>query len=332
MCKKITYEKVKEFIINTGHYLLTEESDYINASTPINIKCKNCDKNFKRKFAQFKLSTNCPYCLKNAKIPFSVVLKFVTNKGYKLLTTEKNYKNSTTPLDLECKDCKNIFHPTFKDLKNSKGNGKCAGHTKKFTIEFVKNYIELTNEYKLLSIEYKSANEKLNILCLKCNNQFEKTFEIFKNRNSGCICQKESNGEKRIKSFLNKFNIEFKRQYKMKDCKNIRVLPFDFYLPNYNIIIEFDGIQHFKKINFFEKKFNMEKLNTNDLIKTNYCYNNGIFMLRIDYTYIKKIDNILKKIIFENYLIRNDTNLILVTDINKYQYLNKDNNICVQFN
>ena len=48
--------------------------------------------------------------------------------------------------------------------------------------------------------------------------------------------------------FLEKNLIEFKREFKFKHCKDILPLPFDFFLPNLNVCIEYDGLQHFKPI------------------------------------------------------------------------------------
>jgi len=56
---------------------------------------------------------------------------------------------------------------------------------------------------------------------------------------------------KRIRNILKDNNIEYISQKKFDNCKYFRPLPFDFYLPNYNICIEFNGIQHHEPISFF---------------------------------------------------------------------------------
>lgn len=73
---------------------------------------------------------------------------------------------------------------------------------------------------------------------------------------------------------------------------------FDFYLPQYNTLIEYDGKQHFEPIEFFggEEKFN--KLQENDKIKNEYCKNNKIPLIRISYKNQKReIETTLDKII-----------------------------------
>jgi very-short-patch-repair endonuclease len=97
---------------------------------------------------------------------------------------------------------------------------------------------------------------------------------------------KMSAGEKRIYNYLKRKNIEFECQKKFDDCKNINHLLFDFYLPNHNTIIEFDGQQHFKMARFSKDKEENQKAfvqtQKNDRIKNNYCHKNNINLLRLD--------------------------------------------------
>lgn len=100
--------------------------------------------------------------------------------------------------------------------------------------------------------------------------------------------------------------IEFTRQKIYDKCKFIRVLPFDFYIPEYNILIEYNGIQHYKPIGLFGGEEHLKYRQNNDNIKKNYCKENNIPLLIIRYDdkdiektikdFIAKID---EKIILE---------------------------------
>lgn len=92
-----------------------------------------------------------------------------------------------------------------------------------------------------------------------------------------------SKGEKQISEILEKLNIKFKREYKFDNCKNINVLSFDFYLPDYNFCIEYDGKQHYEPNDFFGGINSFEKIKHNDKIKNEYCKNNNIHLIRIRY-------------------------------------------------
>jgi hypothetical protein len=94
---------------------------------------------------------------------------------------------------------------------------------------------------------------------------------------------KQSSNEHIIENFMKQNKIKFVKQYKFSDCKNKRCLPFDFYLPDNNLCIEFDGRQHFESISYFGGIKGLIKRKINDDIKTNYCKNNNIKLLRISY-------------------------------------------------
>jgi very-short-patch-repair endonuclease len=73
-------------------------------------------------------------------------------------------------------------------------------------------------------------------------------------------------------------------------------LPFDFYLPKYRIAIEFDGKQHFEPLEFFGGIQSFEKLKLNDKIKSDYCEDNYINLIRIKYDQI----NIIWELLWDN--------------------------------
>jgi very-short-patch-repair endonuclease len=58
---------------------------------------------------------------------------------------------------------------------------------------------------------------------------------------------------------------------------------FDFYLPDYNILIEYDGRQHFESVDLFGGQEGFERRKLNDEIKNKYCIKNGIHLLRISH-------------------------------------------------
>ena len=110
----------------------------------------------------------------------------------------------------------------------------------------------------------------------------------------GCPKCNRSKGELKISKLLDKLKINYIEQYSFNNCKNIYKLKFDFYLPNKNTCIEYDGIQHFKPIEIFggEKKFcNTKK---RDKIKTEYCKSNKIKLLRITVFNLNNIEAFLK--------------------------------------
>ena len=72
-------------------------------------------------------------------------------------------------------------------------------------------------------------------------------------------------------------------------------MPFDFYLPNKNTVIEFDGEQHYREHSFFQKRYGLEQIQKRDRIKNEYCKEYGIKIIRISYKQINEVENILNK-------------------------------------
>ena len=68
---------------------------------------------------------------------------------------------------------------------------------------------------------------------------------------------------------------------------------FDFYVPELNSVIEFDGNQHFKKIEFFNTEKEFENYKKRDFIKNAFCFNKEIHMIRIYYKNFNDIEKIL---------------------------------------
>lgn len=110
---------------------------------------------------------------------------------------------------------------------------------------------------------------------------------------SGCPKCSDSKNEIKISTILENLSIEYKRDKIFEDCfgaSNCMLLKFDFYLPKYEIAIEYDGEYHFKPKQG-EKNFNKQK--ENDTIKNKYCEDKGLKLLRIAYTEAKNLNNII---------------------------------------
>jgi len=207
-----------------------------------------------------------------------------------------NYINGKKKVKLICS-----IHGEFEQSPNlhighKQGCPKCAGKNRT-TEDFIKLANEIhDNKYDYSLSEYKKANLKIKIICSK-HGIFEQTPNHHINGQNCPICNL-SKGENQIKRILEEKCLKYHRQYSFKECKFKKKLQFDFYIPNYNTCIEYDGIQHFKSIEFFggDKTFN--EIKEKDKIKTEYCFNNNIKLLRIPYfmdneQYINEIENIL---------------------------------------
>lgn len=110
---------------------------------------------------------------------------------------------------------------------------------------------------------------------------------------NGCPHCNESKGEKSIKKFLIDNNIIFESEKRFYKCKNKKPLPFDFYLPDYNLLIEYDGAFHYESIEFAGGIKKLKETQMRDKIKTKYAKDNNILLLRIPYTEFDNIERII---------------------------------------
>lgn len=102
-------------------------------------------------------------------------------------------------------------------------------------------------------------------------------------KKTSCGCSKYSNRENYIADILSEYKINYIPQARFSDCRNVYPLPFDFYLYDYNTIVEFDGQQHNEPVDFFGGEERFVKTLHNDAIKNDYCAKNNINLIRLPY-------------------------------------------------
>ena len=224
----------------------------------------------------------------NKRLDFEEVKRYIESFGYKLL--DDKYENAHVKLNIQC-DKGHIYKASFGKFKYTHRRCPiCNNPSLKF--EVVKDYIESFG-HKLLSEEYVNSYTKLKIECEK-GHVYEMTWDNFK-QGSRCGMCTSSKGEKEIEKILNKYDIKFTSEYRFDDCVFYNCLPFDFYLNDYNVCIEYDGQEHHEIVKFWGglDKFIDRKIR--DTVKTIYCQNNNIKLIRIPYWDFNNIEEILKK-------------------------------------
>ncbi|MDR0676127.1 MAG: DUF723 domain-containing protein [Elusimicrobiota bacterium] len=179
---------------------------------------------------------------------------------------------------------------------HGKGCPKCYGNKKLTQKEFIEKANEIhIYKYDYSLVEYKNIRTKIKIVCPK-HGEFLQSPSAHLFQKQGCPICKESIGERKLSKIFLENNIKFETQKRFSSCRDKNPLPFDFYLPEHNICIEFQGKQHYFSYEVFggEKDFLLTK--KHDKIKKQYCKKNNINFLEIKYT-----ENIEQKI--KNFLM-----------------------------
>jgi ssDNA-binding Zn-finger/Zn-ribbon topoisomerase 1 len=160
-------------------------------------------------------------------------------------------------------------------------------------IKFInKSNIIHNNKYDYSKVIYNRAIDNVIIVCPIHKEFLQKPSKHLTGH--GCPKCNSSKGELLIEQYLKEHNINYKTQKRFHNCRNKLPLPFDFYLPDHNICIEFDGELHFKSSNYFGGHNKLLQTQHNDKIKNDYCngINSRTKLIRIPYwkkQYIQKI-------------------------------------------
>lgn len=205
-----------------------------------------------------------------------------------VLEKVENKRSSNGHILWKCEcDCGTIGFIDGTSLKN--GNSKSCGCLSKELLRArdLERIEDLTNRQfgEITVIEKTQRSDLKNGVIWKCkcscgNICYKTTSALKKNKICSCGCITQSKGSLTIEKLLQENKISFIKEYKFENCKNINSLPFDFYLPDYNILIEFDGEQHFKSKPHFD---DIKYIHNNDIIKNNFCFENQLYLIRISY-------------------------------------------------
>lgn len=301
--KRWNYNDVKSFIEKDGHKLLSLEKDivdkkgFVQLKTKISIVCNICGKEFTTNFDSFKSGKRHYECGRkkasmNKRYTNEEVKEYFEKEGYTILS---KYETCETPMDVICPKGHH-WQISFSNFKKY----KCPHCNKiKKNKQELEEAIKVLNEY---GYEFISILENLNgfysdsIITFKCNKGHitQKSISNILSRRRKCKICKESKGENEISVLLQKNNLEYIPQYRFDDCKFYIPLPFDFYLPQYNCCIEFDGIQHFEIVEWFGGLDGFVNTIIRDTVKNEYCKKNNIKLIRIPYYEIENIEDIIK--------------------------------------
>ena len=215
----------------------------------------------------------------------------VINNQYQILELTGKDKSGYILAKFQCPYCDNIFNTRIADV--SKGHTKSCGclAIKTRSENGKRNVKDYTGQQiGLLTVLYQSDKRNLYNRAIywhcrcQCGNEIEvPSYRLPTIQSCGCL---QSKAEYKINQIFTSQNIPFETQKTFSTCKiNEALLRFDFYLPNENILIEYDGIQHFQCTGTgWDTQEKLKKTQRYDDFKNNWCKENHIPLIRIPYT------------------------------------------------
>jgi very-short-patch-repair endonuclease len=284
---------------------------YINAHTKIMIGCSEIGHGYFPQTPNAHLrGSGCPICgQKERRSKRVMTLKEFIKRSKKIYNNKYDYSkviyaNSITNIIIICPIDGEFLQTPSNHLK---GNGcrKCSARLKHpnqtiTTEECINRAIKTHgNTYLYDKTIYKNSKTKMLVGCRKIGHGYFPQFPYSHFKGSGCPICRLSRGESAIAKMLENKNIKYLRQKTFKYCKNIRELKFDFYLSQLNMLIEFNGQQHYTSMGYWNKHGkSLEYQQHCDSIKKDYALSHGYRFLVIKYT--DNIEEVLNKFLAES--------------------------------
>ena len=263
---------------------------YIDSKTKILHRCKIDGYEWYAKPNGILMGSGCAMCCGNIKKTHLEYVALVAKINPNIEVVGE-YIDYDTRILHKCKIDGYEWYASPNRILHGTGCPKCA--------KKIRTHNDYINDVSIINpnIEVIGTYIKWNIpilhRCKKCGYEWMVKPNGILN-GTGCPVCKESHGEKGINEWLDAHGISYQRQKVFDDCKNKRVLPFDFYLSAYDICIEYQGIQHYKPIGYFGGKKSFESQVLRDDIKREYCKKNNIHLLEIPY--YSNLDDELEKL------------------------------------
>lgn len=314
MSSKLTYEYVKDCFLNEGFYLIS--NSYNGNREKLKIEDREGYKyeitfdcfiiGLKRNSEYARFYQRNPYTEENIRLWLKL-----NNVNFHLIEGQ-NFNNNNEKLYWKCLNCyedEEFIYLAWAQIQERKSCPICSrkrtGKHNNLEIlrpDVAKNWDYEKNEFPP-SFYTAHSEQKVWWKCEKCNKSSFCRISDRVDKNSDCPRCNFSKGERKISDFLDANNIEFDPQHSFSGCINKKELFFDFYIYGFDceICIEYDGELHYEIHRWSNKKDAIQKLKkqqTNDKIKTKYCKENNIYLLRIPYWDFNNIEQILTETLF----------------------------------
>lgn len=254
--------------------------EYVNSITKVEIVCNSHGSFFVRPDAHVR-KVGCPVCNGGVKYDISKFIEKANQVHDDFYNYDMvNYVNSTNKVIIICPE-----HGQFKMAPANHLIGQkcpsCSGVKRKTTKDFIIEARGVHNQrYDYSLCKYKNNRFKVDIICPK-HGKFKQSPKEHLNGHGCKMCQ-ISHGEEKIENMLKTLRLNFEREYRFEDPV-IKNLPFDFYLKDIEILVEYDGRQHFEPVDAFGGEQAFERLKKNDMLRNEWCEKNNIELVRISF-------------------------------------------------
>ncbi len=281
------------------------KSKYVRAKDRIIVICKTCGYEaavIPHNHMNGRGCKSCQYITlpQNKPISHESFVKRARNIHSNKFEYLSEYKSFKKPITIKCQ-CGYAFKQKAGSHLEGRGCKRCgdkASRQKQLLSirEFETRSLKVHNNTYAYIGDYDGYDKKVSVICSQ-HGLFRQEANAHL-RGQGCPKCDASKGEVKIEIFLKNHNISYISEKRFTDCRGSKYpLAFDFYIPDRNLIIEYDGYQHFYPVAAFGGKRYLARIKEHDRIKNEYCDSKKIIMLRIPFFEFENIESILRRIL-----------------------------------
>lgn len=286
-------------MLHEKNYKLEVIGTYVNMNTKIEHICLFCNDIILITPDHALRGYGCKKCssisigqkLKLTKEQFAENV-YKRNPNIELLS---NYIGNNKPITCKCKICHNIWTVKYPFQLYASNCPQCIAKKKgkKMRLTTDEFLSKITPNIILLS-KYIDSNSPIDCKCKSCGHLWTVN-QASSLRYVGCPNCRKSKGEQLIKNILDNNQIKYIPQKTFSGLIGTGggLLLYDFYLEKYNLLIEYQGEQHCKSVNYFGGEPQFKKQQEHDRRKREYAKQNNINLLEIWYYDINNIESIL---------------------------------------
>ncbi len=292
-------------IIHQDKYEYFEEN-YKDRATHMQIWCKKCQKFFPQSPECHLRGQGCPSCgsTRSNQLRFDLAKKNFFAKMFTMhekdyIFDKFEYKGANIDGKLWCVSCNKYIWMSPSSLLSGQNCYDCSlkrvakekrnRYGKVFKPKYYQKY---PNGYDLSQFIYLGSDVKGIAICEKHGEFLITPSDLLRGYN--CPDCSKSKGEIQLKIILHSLGIKFIEQAPLNRTKGYNYR-FDFYLPDYDLYIEYQGIQHYEPVKFFGGWKGFFSQYMKDQYKRDWCERNKHNLLEIKYTNFDKMKSIIKR-------------------------------------
>lgn len=275
---------------------------YINSKSVMRCKCNKCGYEWKSTPSNLLFRGQCQKCANKriADLQRKTTKQFIEELRQINNTVEVlgEYMGAKEKIKCRCTKCGTIWTTTPTTLLSNSGCPDCGRKRIRYKQlkphnTFVAEMKDRNPEIDVIS-EYRGAKELVTLRCTICGEIWQCYATNAVSHACGCPACRSSHGEKAISAYLRNAHIDYLPQHRFNDLVGVggTMLSYDFYLPTYNTLIEYQGEYHDGSV-VWQSEEQLSKQIEHDNRKRQYAIDNSFKLIEIWYYDFNKIKNIL---------------------------------------